>query len=86
MTLRISSAKRPLAQQNQLRVNVSGFEIEKLSCMNPVSACEHFSILRQLFTSITSSEVSARMMMLMGQMRSSPVWGLPMPSNDSFLK
>ena len=79
-SLRISSPKRVFCQANHARVKSAASWREKLSCMNPVPASVVISWQMQSRISSSSVAVKARIIMLMGQIISTPIWGPPMPS------
>src|SRR5882757_6203854 len=79
-SLTVNSPKRVLAQANHARVNTCGSSFWKDSCIKPVPAVVLRSQRRHSRISASSVEVSARMMIDIGQIIFSPACGPPTPS------
>ena len=76
----MSSPKSVFCQANHGRVKFAASWREKDSCMKPVPASVVIRATMQSRISASSSDVKARIMMLMGQIISTPIWAPPMPS------
>ena len=79
-SLRINSPKRVFCQANHARVKFAASCRENDSCIKPVPASVVISWQMQSRISASSSDVKARIMMLMGQIISTPICGPPIPS------
>jgi hypothetical protein len=76
----INSPNKVFAHANQLLEYFDGLFLLNDSCMNPVLSSVFNNILIHAKISSSFVLVNALIIMLIGQIRSYPVWGPPIPS------
>src|SRR5690606_5944726 len=81
-----NSPNNVFAQANHERVNFLGSSLWKDSCIKPVSPCVRFNKSMHFLISLSSMEVSPRMVIAIGQIMSRPMCGPPIPSAADPLK